>query len=99
METLNTSPFLSESFLALGATGLDASTAARKAGFRPSDLKAWTSGAKPVPEEALAALRALAPRRVQAPSADFRFIDLFAGIGGMRRAFEQLQSYLKDKDI
>lgn len=88
MENLNPSPFLSESFLAVAATGMEPSAVARRLGFKPSELKAWISGAKPAPEEALTAIRAMAPERIRPNLPQFRFIDLFAGIGGMRRAFE-----------
>jgi len=88
MQSPDTSPFLTEAFVARASTGLDPAAAARKAGLRPSDLKLWESGGAPAPQEALAALRLLAPRRHHRTEGSFRFIDLFAGIGGMRRAFE-----------
>lgn len=90
MENLNPSPFLSEAFVARAATGLASNAAARRIGVKAARLKAWETGSEAMPDEALAALRSLAAR--QAPSrgnpSSFAFIDLFAGIGGMRRAFE-----------
>ncbi|MBY5332181.1 DNA (cytosine-5-)-methyltransferase [Rhizobium leguminosarum] len=53
----------------------------------------YEDGASQVPRLALKTLRAAAERRLKAcegGKADFRFIDLFAGIGGLRLGFESI---------
>lgn len=88
MDNQNHCPFLTEAFVARAATGLDPATAAKRYGFKARDLKAWETGLAPIPVESLAALRNGAAAPPQAGRRDFRFVDLFAGIGGMRRAFD-----------
>jgi len=56
----------------------------------PRTVKRWEAKSTPPPEYAVHGLRnMLAGRKGNSPeSSKFRFIDLFAGIGGMRLAFE-----------
>ena len=85
----NPSPYFAESFIARAASGLPSSVASRRLGVKASQLKAWEEGRSEPPAEALEALRDLATARGARDGAgSFRFVDLFAGIGGMRRAFE-----------
>lgn len=87
MENLDASPFYSEAFTARAATGLSTANAAKVLKVKSSQMKKWEDNKDLIPADKLAELRALAPTRVQ-NQANFRFIDLFAGIGGLRRAFE-----------
>lgn len=82
------SPFNpTETFLRRAATGMDTATAAAALGIKSSLLKRMEDGREEPTREILAALRKKA--RVKGNKrGSFRFIDLFAGIGGMRRAFE-----------
>lgn len=84
------SPFSpTRTFLLRAATGLDTAQAAALIGVKSSDLRRCELGrSEPSPE----ILERLAQHAIDVghrPGAGkFRFIDLFAGIGGMRRAFE-----------
>jgi DNA (cytosine-5)-methyltransferase 1 len=76
-----------ETFLHRAATGMDTRTAAAALGIKSSTLRRMEDGIEEPSQEILAALRQKA--RVKGNKrGSFRFIDLFAGIGGMRRAFE-----------
>jgi DNA (cytosine-5)-methyltransferase 1 len=66
---------------------MDTRTAAAALGIKSSTLRRMEDGIEEPSQEILAALRQKA--RVKGNKrGSFRFIDLFAGIGGMRRAFE-----------
>lgn len=83
-----TTPFNpTETFLHRAATGMDTRTAAAALGIKSSSLRRMEDGRDEPSQEILAALR-LKARVKRHKRGAFRFIDLFAGIGGMRRAFE-----------
>jgi len=63
--------------------------AAEAVGFSESTVYRWDRGDQVPRKAALEILRNLSVREVASPpSTEFRFIDLFAGIGGMRLGFE-----------
>lgn len=71
--------------------GLSIAGAADVVGFSESTVYRWDRGALPPRKAALETLRNLSVREVVVPpDPAFRFIDLFAGIGGMRRGFESI---------
>jgi DNA (cytosine-5)-methyltransferase 1 len=75
--------------LRIGA-GLSQADLARRVGYDVRTVKRWENGECPPRAfvvEFLRSLPANAPAK-SGPVADFRFIDLFAGIGGMRLGFE-----------
>jgi DNA (cytosine-5)-methyltransferase 1 len=62
-------------------------------GFKPGTIYRWERGEAAPRESAMFVLQELARRNTSpAPGADpaFTFVDLFAGIGGLRRGFEPL---------
>lgn len=72
--------------------GLSVAEVAELSGFNERTAYRWDSGelaARKVVLDLLAA-RAPAPRKEPAGAPAFRFIDLFAGIGGLRRGFEAI---------
>jgi DNA (cytosine-5)-methyltransferase 1 len=77
---------VNESFVLRCAAGLSVRQAADLCGVSPSAWKSWENGAD-VPEGALGPIKPLVRPPTSGGDA-FRFVDLFAGIGGMRRAFE-----------
>jgi DNA (cytosine-5)-methyltransferase 1 len=73
--------------------GIGIEALAEMAGFSTRTLYRWENGEVPPRKAATALLeRMIADRREDADRGDpaFRFIDLFAGIGGLRRGFEPL---------
>lgn len=72
------------------AAGLSVQEAADAVGYSASSAYRWDRGDTVAPDEVLAALAAAAPAAVGMPEPAFRFIDLFAGIGGLRRGFESI---------
>lgn len=76
-----------QAFLLRAATGFDTAKAASLIGLKSAVLKRYESGEAEAPADVLESLAALAIPREE-PRGDFTFIDLFAGIGGMRRGFE-----------
>ncbi|UPU35264.1 DNA (cytosine-5-)-methyltransferase [Geomonas paludis] len=73
------------------ALGLE--TVAGHLGRDTSTIKSWISGASDAPQDALAVLEQLyldfSSSAITKAGADFTFIDLFAGIGGIRIAFQR----------
>ena len=72
--------------------GIKPEVLAEEFGQSVRQIKRYIAGECSVPKLAAERLRELARARVPAPSAEptFRFIDLFAGIGGMRIGFEAI---------
>ncbi len=74
------------------AAGLTVAEAARLAGYEERTGYRWESGETLPRKAVLELLRAHAPARPLPAVAvsEFQFIDLFAGIGGLRRGFESI---------
>lgn len=71
--------------------GLSVAAAAEAVGFSESTVYRWDRGVQVPRKAAIETLRNLSVREIMVPrSPSFRFIDLFAGIGGMRRGFESI---------
>ena len=71
--------------------GLSQADAASRLGKSLSTIYRWERGVTPAPKLALDAIQAaaeLANRPVDSTEPFFEFIDLFAGIGGLRKGFE-----------
>lgn len=75
-------------FVARAAARMDVKTAASLLEQSPAQIRKWDSGKEECPEELISVLRVRDVGRKPKRSDGARFIDLFAGIGGMRRAFE-----------
>lgn len=87
MTKKNSSARITAFFIKRASAGLTQKQAASFLEVKPSLLKKWESGAEVAPDEAIIALSGLIKPKTH-PAGKFRFIDLFAGIGGLRRAFE-----------
>lgn len=75
----------------LRRSGLSVKEAAAELGYSPRHLKRFVAGEMPVPKLVSERLQDLASkRRGTQPSARFKFIDLFAGIGGLRLGFQAI---------
>jgi DNA (cytosine-5)-methyltransferase 1 len=72
------------------AAALSIPEAAKIVGVATSTAYRWDHGEVEATRDALDLLRGLVARRVERPEAAFRFIDLFAGIGGLRRGFDAI---------
>lgn len=69
--------------------GLSKQEAAERTGYSPRTIHRWESGETPPRQAAIQFLTTIVQKNKQ-PDNRFTFIDLFAGIGGMRRGFEAM---------
>ena len=76
----------------LNKAGLDPDTAAQELGLSARQVKRYLAGDCDVPKLVRERIRDLAAARRRHSAGDpaFQFIDLFAGIGGMRLGFEAI---------
>ena len=72
------------------AAGLNVQQAASVLGIAVSTAYRWENAEVEATHEALQKLRAKKPADSQHHTAAFQFLDLFAGIGGLRRGFESI---------
>ncbi|QKD00550.1 DNA (cytosine-5-)-methyltransferase [Mesorhizobium loti] len=70
--------------------GLTIPEAARCVGFDERTVYRWESGETSPRKSAIELLRIMADSRIDNHASSFSFIDLFAGIGGLRRGFETI---------
>lgn len=72
-------------------SGLDGETVQTELGYSWKQVCRYIDGSAPVPKLVMDRVAALAEARLAArPPARFRFIDLFAGVGGIRLGFEAI---------
>lgn len=70
-------------------SGLTEDELAERLGYHPRHIRRWDSGEQqPRPSVMLAMQRLVPSEAEKASGSDFTFIDLFAGIGGLRAAFD-----------
>lgn len=76
----------------LHKAGLDPDTAADELGLSPRQVKRYIAGECEVPKLVREKVQGLVSARTKKPTSEpaFRFVDLFAGIGGMRLGFEAI---------
>lgn len=75
----------------LRQSGITAATVQDELGYSWKQVTRYVTGDAPVPKLVMDRVRSLAEARLAArPEARFRFIDLFAGIGGLRLGFEAI---------
>lgn len=81
-------------FLLRSACGLSVQALAAAMGVRSAEVRRWDTGASEPDAGRMRELEAMAaaspPSRPSAALPAFSFIDLFAGIGGIRQAFQQV---------
>jgi len=68
--------------------GLTQAELGQALGYSAKTIHRWESGSGAPRRAVLDRIQGLVPRVRESPDASFRFVDLFAGIGGLRRAFE-----------
>ncbi len=84
----DTSPIFSAEF---ARSGLSLAEARGKLGISDRQIQRYIAGESPVPKLVHERIREIAKRRAgRRGAASFRFIDLFAGIGGLRLGFEAI---------
>lgn len=71
-------------------SGLSNRELAKALGYSLSNVYRWLRAEEPARASALHTLRALVGKRSDEAASSFTFIDLFAGIGGLRRGFDAI---------
>lgn len=75
----------------LRQSGITAENSQEQLGYSWKQVRRYAADEAPVPKLVMDRVRSLAEERLAArPPAKFRFIDLFAGIGGLRLGFEAI---------
>jgi DNA (cytosine-5)-methyltransferase 1 len=70
--------------------GLTVPDAAKRLGYTERQIYRFESGITKPRRAVIDLLKAIRPKGAEAYARDFKFIDLFAGIGGLRRGFEAI---------